>query len=200
MESKRTEMLPALREACLLCRMCDLGWHVAERAGESLSPHVFSNMRYSKWMIVGQNPGWNELQKQTPFVGQSGVNFDREINKHGVSRDEFYITNAVKCFSEGNSKPTNSVVDTCSSFLKIEMAVMRPKLVIALGSLAYGCLCDGQFSQNVGKICVSQKFGVKVFATYHPSPLNLNIESRRKQFEHDIAILCGVIKRAKQQP
>ena len=200
---ERHKMMPHLREACINCKMCELGWRKAKRDSYEYDPHVFygHDPTYSppRFMIVGQNPGWNEVKQGKPFVGQSGANFDKELNSttNGVimwRRDvDFYITNVVKCFTEGNKPPTPKQVGRCEPFLRMEIAIIKPKLVIAFGGVAFGALCKEKYSERIGKITASEKFGVKVFTTYHPSPLNLADPARRKRFSRDIKTICRIM-------
>lgn len=190
-------MMPHLVEACSKCRMCNLGWSKASKHGIKKDPHVFSNYSHfikpPRFMIIGQNPGWNEVKQGIPFVGDAGKNFDDALLSTPWSRDDFYITNIVKCFSKGNKKPSIRSVNRCEPFLKMEIAIIKPILVIAFGSVSFSALCDGKFSNNIGRITNSTKFDVKVFTTYHPSPLNLTNKSREKQFRHDIMMLGKIM-------
>ena len=182
--------------------MCELGWRTATRGKEFYDPHVFSNydpmVAPPQFMIVGQNPGWNELKAQEPFIGRAGHNFNVELEKleKGMwRRSDFYITNAIKCFTEGNRPPSQKNLETCEPFLRMEIAIIKPKLVIAFGTIAFSVLCGNKnkFSDNIGKIITSEKFGVKVFTTYHPSPLNLQDASKKKQFGHDVSLICRIL-------
>lgn len=195
---ERYKMLRHLSEACNICRMCNLGWSKASRSGYEYDPHVFSNydpmVGPSKFMIVGQNPGWNEVKKGEPFVGQAGSNFDKELDKLLWSRKDFYITNTVKCYTQNNKPPESKHIKRCEPFLRMEIAIIKPVLIIAFGAVAFNILCDDEkFSDNIGKITRSDKFGVKVFTTYHPSPLNLADLDRRKRFRKDIAMLGKIM-------
>ena len=98
--NKRMTMLRSLRDTCKDCVMCHLGRDFHIQHHERIDPHVFSNMNPSKIMVIGQNPGFNECKRDEPFVGEAGVNFNKEIEKFDLSRDAFYITNICKCHSE----------------------------------------------------------------------------------------------------
>lgn len=204
---RKLRMLVQLSHTCISCSMCELGLKVAERGNEKgklgLDPHLLSNLNPKRIMLVGQNPGWNELRKRTPFIGEAGQNFDAEIAKHNVTRDDFYICNAVRCYTTNNERPTAKHLERCAPFLHIEINLIKPKLVVALGAVAFEQLCpDAVFSEALNKITKSKKFGVNVFAVYHPSPLNLNDQSRRTAFENQIAIMCGLVNalREKENP
>jgi DNA polymerase len=175
--------------------MCELGTTFARKDGLEADPHVFSSMTPSKVMVVGQNPGWDELRQGRPFVGQAGKIFDVALERHGVVRTRFYITNAVKCWTSGNSKPSPNSVERCSAFLRMELNLLNPLFVVTLGAVAFESLCDGLvFSESLGKFVDSVKFGVKVFPIYHPSPLNLSDADRKTAFLKQISLLCGILQ------
>lgn len=191
---RKMRMLVPLSQTCLACSMCELGLKVAVRGSLGLDPHVLSNMNPTRFMVVGQNPGWNELRKREPFVGDAGKNFDDEISKHGLTRKDFYICNTVRCYTEGNSRPSATHVERCEPFLRMEINIIKPRLVISLGAVAFDQLCPGvSFQDSMSKITKSKKFGVNVFAIYHPSPLNLDEGGKRAAFEEQVELMCGLV-------
>jgi uracil-DNA glycosylase family 4 len=193
---RKLRMLRQLNNTCLACTMCELGRKDAEKNGTCRDPHVLSNMNPSSIFVCGQGPGWDELKERAPFVGASGKNFDKELAKHDIDRSQFYITNTCRCFVTGNARPPQLCVNRCKPFLMMEIGLMHPKLVVTLGSVAFEALCPGAgYQQSLGKITKSEEFNVKVFAVYHPSPLNLADKGRRSEFEHQIAILAGIVKK-----
>jgi len=195
---RKLRMLNQLSSACLACSMCELGLKEAIKNNEARDPHVFSNLNPKRIIVVGQNPGWEELKKRKPFVGAAGKIFDQEIGKHGLSRDDFYICNTVRCFTAGNTKPTNKHKSRCKPFLQMEISLIKPKLVIALGAVAFSQLCpDAEFSSGLKNITKSTVFDVNVFAIYHPSPLNFLDSGRKLGFEDQIRVMCALVKRLK---
>jgi DNA polymerase len=193
---RKLRMLRQLSLCCSACSCCELGRKDAEKNGICRDPHVLSSMTPSRIFVVGQNPGIEELKQGIPFVGQSGKNFDKELAKHNVDRSQFYITNAVRCYTTDNIKPPQLCVDKCKPFLMMEIGLMNPQLVVTLGAVAFECLCPGcVYSQALGNITTSIMYGVKVFAILHPSPLNLTQSDRRTAFERQIAVLCKILNR-----
>jgi DNA polymerase len=157
--------------------------------------HVFSNMNPSRYMVVAQNPGYNECIGDEPLIGDSGEIFDEIIERNGLSRSTFYITNVVKCYSPSNRKPEIDEVVACEPFLTIELKLLRPIIVVSLGAVAFESLCPSlSFSDSLGKI-VKSKFDVNVYPVYHPSPRNMADKHRKKRFEADMRVLCEMIKR-----
>jgi len=192
---RKLQALVPLAETCHFCTMCDLGFRRAVKGDDSRDPHVFSSMTPRRYMVVGQNPGWNEVIEKVPFVGRAGQTFDREIAKHGFTRSDFYICNTVRCYTRDNSRPTPRNIERCEPFLKMEIALIKPRLVVALGAVAFEQLCPGEpFTGSLRKIVKSQRYDVPVFPIYHPSPLNLSDGQRRAAFEGQIALLCGLVR------
>jgi DNA polymerase len=197
---KRIAMLRSLRDTCKDCVMCELGRGIKVVQGERIDPHVFSTMNFSKFMVVGQNPGFNECKQDQPFVGPAGENFNSEIVKHDLTRKDFYITNIAKCHTDGNQKPSTTTIKRCAAFLQMEINIMMPLFVITLGAPSFGYLCpDAIYDKALGKMTPSKIIEKKVFAIYHPSPLNLNVEARRRAFEKQIATLCKLVKHFTQK-
>jgi DNA polymerase len=192
---ERMTMLRSLRDTCKDCIMCELGRSFKFVNGQRIDPHVFSTMSPSRFMVVGQNPGFNECVQDIPFVGDAGKNFDSEVAKHGLTRKDFYITNIVKCHTDNNASPPAEAVKRCQSFLQMEINIMAPKFIVTLGAVSFGHFCPhAVYQKALGKMTHSDTIDKKVFAIYHPSPRNLSIESRRKAFERQVEMLCKVVK------
>lgn len=199
---RKYRMLTQLKRTCYACSLCELGRKPVTQDGRLfLDPHVFSTTTVSSYFVVGQNPGWNELRRCEPFVGQAGDNFDAAIKRHGKSRDDFYICNSVRCYTPGNAKPDADHLEACHNFLEMEIRLLRPRLIIALGQCAIDALCDGvRFGDVLGEIVHSKYNRTPVFVAYHPSPLNLADAGRRKMFNRQIALVCALIDRLNQSP
>lgn len=194
-QNQLLKILRPLKATCKECRMCRLGRMEHEHNGKPLpEPHVFSNMNPTKFMVVGQNPGFNECVKDEPFVGEAGDYFNRTITKFGIQREMFYITNTVKCHTPENRKPDVDESETCQHFLHMEIKTIRPRFVVALGAVAFEALCPKlAFSASLGKLVKSEKFGVSVYPIYHPSPRNMADPGRKTRFEEDIRVMCQLI-------
>jgi len=199
LENKEVQLL-GLRHFCFSCRLCPLGCSLIEEKGKKFDPHVFSNMNHkAEFVVVGQNPGFDECMEGTPFVGAAGRNFDAEIEKHKISRRHFYITNVVKCHTVKNSKPDRKYVDVCSKLLELELMIIKPKLIITLGASSFDYLCPNiAYSSGLGNINNSI-YDIPVFAAYHPSPLNISEASRREEFNRQISLMCKLIKAVKKE-
>jgi len=198
---RKMRMLTQLSQTCISCSMCELGLKPVSKDNKLYrDPHVLSNMNPTRFMIVGQNPGWNEVVKREPFVGDAGENFNTEIAKYDLSREDFYICNTVRCYTQNNASPTPRHMKRCEPFLAMEINLIKPKLIIALGAIAFEQLCPGvTFSSSFEKLTKSSKYDVHVMPIYHPSPLNMKEESRRLAFGKQIRTMCKLIKALKNQ-
>src|SRR6267154_2811546 len=87
-------------------------------------------------MFVGEGPGADEDAKGEPFVGRAGQLLNNMISAMGIKREDVYIANVVKCRPPGNRTPESDECDTCSPFLMRQIAVIRPKVIVALGATA----------------------------------------------------------------
>jgi uracil-DNA glycosylase len=172
--------LEQLKKKCLECTECPVG-------GRDINGHlsnVFSNMNTDfKAMVVGQNPGRDEVEQGIPFVGVSGKFFDSAIETVGLSRDDFYISNVVKCYTPNNRTPSDTELENCRKFLDIEIKLIKPPLIVALGSLAFRQLTGMRgIMKHHGSPILSLRYGVPVIPLLHPSPLNTNHPDRRRMF------------------
>jgi DNA polymerase len=197
-------MLKNVKYFCQSCSMCELGRKACTERDTTFDPHVFSNMQPSQFMVVGQGPGFNECLKTEPFIGDAGKFFDKHLAMGGVKREQFYITNATKCHVLNNEAPTPEQLIRCEPILKLEIGILRPKLIITLGNAAFSTFCpDQQMNKCFGKIITSAKFSfigyiAKVYPVYHPSPRNMQAEERKTQFTKDMAMLCKIIRKLTQ--
>jgi DNA polymerase len=196
-KDRRHRMLSLLGAVCHECQMCVLGEHAQEVRGHKFDPHCWSSMKVSKIMVIGQGPGLNECLEGVPFVGDSGKNFNEELARHGLTRDNFYISNTVKCYAPQNRAPTESEVSACKLFLQMEMAILRPVLIVTLGQVAFDRMCPNHdYSSSLGTISRDNGSGhVPVFAVYHPSPRNLEVPERKARFKRQMAVLCALVKK-----
>lgn len=186
-EERKLRMLRSVSHTCMVCSMCELGLHLADENNCLRDPHVFSNMKVSRFMVVGQNPKWDELRTGEPFTGTSGRIFDQEITKHGLYRDDFYICNVVRCRTKEDSNMTQQNIEQCRPFLQMEINLLKPKIIITLGSVAFSQLCPEAIFEESFKKLIPSKYGVKVFPICHPSQHDI-------VFEDQIRVMCGLVK------
>ena len=124
-------------------------------------------------MFVGEAPGMYEDRQGRPFVGAAGKALTELIESAGLSREEVYITNVVKCRPPGNRDPTEEEIHLCSIYLKKQLELIRPKLVVALGRISASALLGRPviMSKEHGSLvdCSYAGLNFKLFLTYHPA-------------------------------
>ena len=185
-----------IKKTCFNCITCDIG---KDFVCKGKDPHVFSSGNLNaKVMIVAQNPGKEEVKKKLPLIGPSGKNLNYLLTLAGLEREEVYITNTVKCFTPGNRAPLPAEIKACKNFLKKEIEIIKPEIVLALGNYAVK-----YFLKKVG-VCAlhgtvqhSEEFDVDVFITFHPSPMNYNKDITKKFLYDDFAKLRKVLQKYK---
>lgn len=190
---RKERMLIQLSKACLACTMCELGSkYLVRRRGESSigrDPHLFSNYNPSDIMIIGINPNWTDLKYGKLM---SDYVLDNELSKYGLTRHDYYVTNLVKCATD-STNPEDSQVQMCDPFLRIEIQLIKPKLIVAFGEMVYNKLCpDKNFGDSLGKLSNSV-YNIKTYAIDHPSSCGLQI------FEQHFGALCKLTLKMKSK-
>ena len=125
----KSSALAAIREDIGDCTRCRL------HQGRNKLVFGVGNMN-AELMFVGEGPGADEDAQGEPFVGRGGQLLNNIISAMGLKREEVYIANVVKCRPPGNRTPEKDECDTCSPFLMRQIAVIRPKVIVALGATA----------------------------------------------------------------
>jgi uracil-DNA glycosylase len=132
-------------------------------------------------MFVGEGPGADEDTQGEPFVGRAGQLLNNMIKAMGISREQVYIANIVKCRPPGNRTPEREECETCSPFLMRQIAVVKPKVIVALGAVAAKTLLamNASMMQLRGRFYEFKPAGVrsndpnwdgcKLAVTYHPA-------------------------------
>jgi len=157
---------PDLEQALLRCTACPL--HQA-----AIGPTSFNGTPDSPLMIVGEGPGGVEDEYGVPLVGPSGQLLDKALASVGVTRDRCYTTNVIKCRPKSNRTPTVEEAAFCASlWLNQEIALVRPQVILALGSVALKYLygSDKKITRDRGRWFTTE-YGIPAIATYHPAYL-----------------------------
>ena len=143
-------------------------------------------------IFVGEAPGKNEDLKGEPFIGIAGKKLSLALESAGITRDEVYITNIVKCRPPNNRVPTTNERETCKDYLKKEIEIIKPKIICILGNTAFGSLLDGkEITKYRGKIV--RKDNQLYFLTVHPAATIYN-QKLIDVLKNDIEKLFKLIK------
>ena len=177
----------ALLCECSRCHECALGQTRRNVVFGTGSPTA-------EIMLVGEGPGANEDQQGVPFVGRAGQLLDDMLSIIGLDRTKVYITNIVKCRPPENRDPLNVEQDMCIGYLRRQIGLLRPKILVSLGRIAAMRLIDGDFriTRDHGKWYDVD--GMRMMAVYHPSAL-LRDPSRRPETFDDLKSLQREIER-----
>ena len=147
-------------------------------------------------LFIGEAPGRNEDLKGEPFVGSAGNILSEVLASAGLSRDDVYITNVVKCRPPNNRVPLQEEKESCQPYLSKELEIVKPKIICIMGNTAYGSLLGGDsITKNRGKII--EKDGQKYFLTIHPAAVIYNQELK-SVLKNDMKILVETLDRLKK--
>ena len=156
---------------CTSCRLCEKRTNTVFGVGD----------READWMLIGEAPGENEDKQGEPFVGQAGKLLDNMLQSLALKRGEnVYIANVIKCRPPGNRNPEPDEVARCEPYLQRQVALVKPKLIVALGRFAAQTLLktDASIASLRGR--VHQYEGVPVIVTYHPAYLLRSLQDKSK--------------------
>ena len=134
-------------------------------------------------MFVGEGPGADEDEQGEPFVGKAGQLLTKMIEAMGLSRDEVYIANVVKCRPPGNRNPEEDEIKECLPFLQKQIQFIEPKVIVALGKFAAQTVIETQAPISKIRGHFREKNGLKIMPTFHPSYLLRNPEMKRHVWE-----------------
>ncbi|PLZ02105.1 uracil-DNA glycosylase [Burkholderia sp. WAC0059] len=157
--------------ACQQCRLCERRTNTVFGVGD----------REAEWMLVGEAPGENEDRLGEPFVGQAGKLLDNMLHALSLARGKnVYIANVIKCRPPGNRNPEPDEVMRCEPYLQRQVALVQPKIIVALGRFAAQSLLktDGSIASLRGR--VHRYEGVPVIVTYHPAYLLRSLNDKSK--------------------
>jgi uracil-DNA glycosylase len=148
------------------------------------------------FMCVGEAPGANEDETGQPFVGQAGALLTKILAAIDLTRDQVFITNVLKHRPPGNRNPQPDEVAACSPYLVRQIQLIKPKVILALGTFAAQTLLDTK--TPIGKLrgAVHRYYGIPLIVTYHPAALLRNPAWKRPTWE-DVKLARHVLDSAK---
>jgi uracil-DNA glycosylase len=168
---------PALEQAvthCPACNLCKTRTKTVFGVGD---PNA-------EWLFVGEAPGAEEDRKGEPFVGQAGKLLDNMLAAIKLKRGtNVYIANVLKCRPPDNRDPQGEEVMQCAPYLKRQVELIKPKLIVALGKFAAQSLLDSKSTIAAMRGKLHDYQGVPVIVTYHPAYLLRNLHDKAKAWE-----------------
>lgn len=175
-----------LQKECMQCHSCPLS--------ETRNSVVFgAGSPEAEVLLVGEGPGASEDEQGVPFVGVAGKLLDDMLAMIGIQRESVYITNIVKCRPPQNRDPLNPEKEACLSYLRRQIALMQPKIIVCLGRIAAMELIRPEYKITIEHGQFSQKDGIWYTALYHPAAL-LRDGSKKPESFVDLKILQKKIR------
>lgn len=183
------DSLEADIRACSACRLCEARNLPVPGVGD----------RAAEWMFVGEGPGAEEDRRGEPFVGAAGKLLDDMLAAIGLARDRgVYIANAVKCRPPLNRTPQADEISACLPYLSRQIALVKPRLLIALGRPAAQALLGEEVKINASRGRLFHREGTPVVVTYHPAYLLRNQADKARAWE-DLCFARQALAELKRQ-
>jgi uracil-DNA glycosylase family 4 len=181
--------LQEIADAVAACRRCPL-------YATALNPVPGDGNPDADFMIVGEAPGANEDAQGKPFVGQAGQLLTKIIEAIDLKREDVFIANVLKHRPPGNRNPMPEEVVACSPYLVRQIELVRPKVILALGTFAAQTLLETKLT--IGRLRGQEHrfYGVPLIVTYHPAALLRNPAWKRPTWE-DVQLARRILDRAR---
>lgn len=171
-----------LKADCLACSRCELC--------KTRTNVVFGQgVPDAEVLFVGEGPGQSEDEQGLPFVGRSGQLLDKYLFAIDLDRSKnCYIANIVKCRPPHNRDPLETEQDACIGYLRNQVALVKPKIIVCLGRIAAKRLIDADYRITRQHGQWVERNGVWMTAIYHPSALLRDVSKRPETFDDLLAI------------
>lgn len=167
-----------LYEQCRICDKCPLG--------KTKTNTVFGcGNQNARLMFVGEAPGEQEDKQGIPFVGAAGKLLDKYLDAVGILRDEVYIANILKCRPPHNRDPLPEEGDACIGFLREQVKLIRPEIIVCLGRISAMRLIKPDFKITREHGTIIKKGAFAMTAVYHPAAL-LRDPSKKEDMYRDM--------------
>ena len=165
-----------LQKECMCCQKCPLAEHRTHVVFGDGNPQA-------EVMFIGEGPGEQEDLTGRPFVGRGGQLLDEMLSIIDLDRSRYYIANIVKCRPPGNRDPLNVEQDACLGYLREQVRLIRPRIIVCLGRIAAAKLIKPDFKISREHGQWFEKAGVQMMALYHPAALLRDPHRRPETFD-----------------
>lgn len=136
-------------------------------------------------MIIGEGPGADEDKQGEPFVGKAGQLMNKALTGLGIKREELYIANIVKCRPPSNRVPEQDEAEACLNYLRNQVILVKPKIIVLLGSTALKNILGKEYSITAMRGKWIEQKGIYYMPTWHPAAL-LRDENKKIEFWNDL--------------
>ena len=169
------EQLEADANQCRKCKLCHNRTNVVFGTGN----------KQADLMFIGEGPGADEDKQGIPFVGRAGKLMNMAFEAIGLKREEVYIANIVKCRPPGNRNPEDDEATVCLNYLRNQVILVKPKIVVLLGSVALKNILGKEYGITASRGKWVEKRGIWYMPTWHPAAL-LRDENKKIDFIMDL--------------
>lgn len=168
---------------CKKCKLCNNRTKVVIGVGN----------RNADLMFIGEGPGADEDREGVPFVGKAGKLMNKAFEGIGINREEVYIANVVKCRPPGNRNPEKDEADACLDYLRSQVILVQPKIVVLLGSVALKNILGEEYGITASRGKWIERKQIKYMPTWHPAAL-LRDENKKIDFWQDLKEVTRQLK------
>ena len=172
------EQLEETAKECKKCKLCQNRNNVVFGTGN----------RQASLMFIGEGPGADEDLQGTPFVGKAGKLMNMAFEAIGLKREEVYIANIVKCRPPGNRNPQDDEANACLDYLRNQVILVKPKIIVLLGSVALKNILGKEYGITSARGKWIEKKGILYMPTWHPAAL-LRDENKKIEFWKDLKLV-----------
>lgn len=160
---------------CKKCRLCTNRTNIVSGQGN----------KKARLMFIGEGPGADEDKQGIPFVGKAGQLMNNAFQALEINREDVYIANIVKCRPPSNRVPEDDEVQTCLNYLRNQVILIKPKIIVLLGSTALKNILGKEYGITAVRGNWMEKNGIKYMPTWHPAAL-LRDENKKIEFWQDL--------------
>ena len=160
---------------CKKCKLCENRTNIVFGTGN----------KNASIMLIGEGPGADEDEQGKPFVGKAGQLMNKAFEGLGVNRDDLYIANIVKCRPPSNRVPEEDEAQACLDYLRNQVLLVKPKIIVLLGSTALKNILGKEYSITSARGKWIEKKGIMYMPTWHPAAL-LRDENKKIEFWKDL--------------
>ena len=160
---------------CKKCRLCTNRTNIVFGQGN----------KKARVMFIGEGPGADEDKQGIPFVGKAGQLMNNAFQALEINREDVYIANIVKCRPPSNRVPEDDEAQTCLNYLRNQVILIKPKIIVLLGSTALKNILGKEYGITAVRGNWMEKNGIKYMPTWHPAAL-LRDENKKIEFWQDL--------------
>ena len=183
---KLWEELEESIKGCKKCKLCMNRTNIVFGTGN----------KQADVMFIGEGPGADEDRLGEPFVGKAGQLMNKALQALDIDRDKLYITNIVKCRPPQNRVPEQDEAEACLNYLRNQVILVKPKIIVLLGSTAFKNICGQEYGITASRGKWIEKKGILYMPTWHPAAL-LRDENKKIDFWRDfkkVIAMCEELK------